>query len=171
MRVDIRLGRSTHRVRTVVLNRIVVNDILRLANAHGVAHLVHDVQAAADQKHIARAKQGGKLFDKGLIQRNHTALALHDLNHHGGGRVGVKQLLHTRKVARRYMVKSCGQRGEIPVENRLPGCRKRGDRPPAYLRATLMAHSLASAPELEKKTLLMPVFSQSMEASTAHGSE
>ena len=39
----------------------------------------------------------------------------------------------------------------------------------AYLRAALMAHSLASAPELEKKTFFMPVFSHSSCASCASG--
>ena len=40
----------------------------------------------------------------------------------------------------------------------------------AYLRAALMAPSLASAPELQKKTFFMPVFSQSSFASMAQGS-
>ena len=41
----------------------------------------------------------------------------------------------------------------------------------AYLRAALMAHSLASAPELEKNTLRMPVREQSISAKTDCGRE
>ncbi len=41
--------------------------------------------------------------------------------------------------------------------------------PPPYLRAALMAHSLASAPELPKKTFFMPVFSQSVRGKLGAG--
>ena len=41
----------------------------------------------------------------------------------------------------------------------------------AYLRAAFMAHSLASAPELPKKTFFRPVLSQRTSASLAQGSE
>ena len=41
----------------------------------------------------------------------------------------------------------------------------------AYLRAAFIAHSLASAPELPKKTFFIPVLSQRAAASFAQGSE
>ena len=41
----------------------------------------------------------------------------------------------------------------------------------AYLRAVLMAHSLASAPELEKNTRAIPVRVQSRSARSACGAE
>ena len=44
------------------------------------------------------------------------------------------------------------------------------ERAAAYLRAVLIAHSFASAPELEKNTFFIPVRAQSICARSAHGS-
>lgn len=57
MRVEIlRLSRR-NRVRTVVTAVIVVNDVLRLPNAHGVTHLIHDVERSANEQNIILSTQ------------------------------------------------------------------------------------------------------------------
>ena len=54
MRIDEAIAPRSHRIGAVVPNFVVVDHVLGLPDAHRVANLVHDVQAATDQHHIAR---------------------------------------------------------------------------------------------------------------------
>ena len=54
MRIHEAIAPRSHRIGAVVPNFVVVDHVLRLPDAHRVANLVHDVQAATDQHHIAR---------------------------------------------------------------------------------------------------------------------
>ena len=138
-------------------------------------HLVdHEQQAAL----VAQAAHALEVLGGGRVD---AALALHRLEQHRGDR-RVDGRLERVEVVPGDVAEALGQGLEGLVLGRLAGGVQRGQRAaveravgaddhgtcpwPPHLRASLMAHSLASAPELPKKTWPPPPSSRSSVAAT-----
>lgn len=57
MRIQILCLSCCDGIRTVIAAVIVIDDILRLPNAHRVAHFVHDVERSANQQNLVLSAQ------------------------------------------------------------------------------------------------------------------
>ena len=149
--------------------------------AHAGLHLVHDEHKVF---FVAQSAHGLYIV---RVQRHHAALTLNQFHHHGAG-VAVHQFLQRFDIPRRDVLEAFVEGAEVVVEHLLPGGGQGGkgaameavdqrDNVVAVLAVMVYAvlaggldgASLASAPELPKKTLLMPVRLHSFFASLPQG--
>ena len=122
-------------------------------------------------------------FEEVFIEGMDAAFALDRFYHDGADfRMGFAEFDEGIEVIGRCVEESFCQGEEVLMEYVLAGCSEGGDGTAVeavvlslpylsmeYFLAPLMAHSLASAPELEKNTSFMPVFSQSACARSVWG--